>query len=316
MSYEIIYNKQFVKLEDNQKQKHYIPMILTGSNNCYEAHVRWSKAKRSRSWECVSWCLKNSESRIFGTEEQILSCVDNDIQETIDKNVGQDEWNKDIVRTAKDIKKNFGYFTSVSSRGGGCNITATQWRNIYVNGIKNALTIKQLNEIGINLSFRYFKWDSYEYSIPAPKAKTITTLQEFWDEYKIWDEWQRTCVVTDENGKTFNPSLYIGFTNGYEYVESVLKRYRKSLKKKVEYKYVDVDHFYGLYDENNDIYLYKYTRNGYRYIGYQSRSVKSFMTQQQANNYIKECIRKHRMNAENWKAKRINDKNTFKVVDK
>lgn len=309
MSYEIIYDKQFVQLNNPKtKENNYIPMILSGSNNCYEAHVKWSKARRSRDWWNWSYWLKNSDNPIFGTENQILSFVDEYIKRTIDENVGVDKYDETIVKTEEDIKRRFGYYTSLSF-GGGCKITSTQWYNLFKNGIKNALTIEQLANLGIYITFHHYKWNEYTYSIPVPEPKIIKTESDFWDEYNTWMNWKNTCVVI-EKGENVIPSVSIRFSMHYDTVLHMLKRYRKKPKK--NYTSVEVDHFYGLRFKSNKNYLYKYTKYGYRCIGYQSRSIKSFRTEKEANNYIKDSIRKGRMNAHDLEVVRINDKNYFK----
>lgn len=47
MSYEIIYKKQFVRLEDK-----FIPLCLSGSNNCYEVGNR-GRERRERDWQPI-----------------------------------------------------------------------------------------------------------------------------------------------------------------------------------------------------------------------------------------------------------------------
>jgi hypothetical protein len=64
MSYDIIYDKMFVKVND----KTFIPMILAGSSNCTE----WSpsgKERRARSWSNFSFLLSGG---LAGSMEQML----------------------------------------------------------------------------------------------------------------------------------------------------------------------------------------------------------------------------------------------------
>ena len=42
MSYEIMYDKKFIKVDNG-----FIPLVLTGSNNC------WSGSKRARNWSLM-----------------------------------------------------------------------------------------------------------------------------------------------------------------------------------------------------------------------------------------------------------------------
>ena len=75
MGYTIVYDRQFLKLEDGR----IIPMILCGSNNCYE--VMWNgKERRERYWTAL-WeqnvpaykpeeLMKKAESHCSGSEYQ------------------------------------------------------------------------------------------------------------------------------------------------------------------------------------------------------------------------------------------------------
>ena len=49
MSYEIIYDKNFIKVEQENKETVYCPMIYAGSNNCYE-HSYNGRERRARDW--------------------------------------------------------------------------------------------------------------------------------------------------------------------------------------------------------------------------------------------------------------------------
>ena len=61
MSHEIAYDKQFIKVSDNQ----YVPMVLSGSNNCTE--FTNGRERRARSW--YPWNLGNK--LVFSKEELI-----------------------------------------------------------------------------------------------------------------------------------------------------------------------------------------------------------------------------------------------------
>jgi len=124
MSYEIIYDKQFVKVND----KTFIPMILAGSNNCYE----WSpsgKERRARSWWNFSYLLGG---KLAGSLEGMLK-----IQENYREGL--------LERHGEEYDDNsFGYYSSLSINGGGCNATYGQYTGISKTGCAKALTVEQL----------------------------------------------------------------------------------------------------------------------------------------------------------------------------
>ena len=74
MSYNIIYDKQFVKLDQNA----FIPMLLCGSNNVI-SYDRSNRGRRSRNWYCHDYILRGAENRFYGSAESILNNVQKEI---------------------------------------------------------------------------------------------------------------------------------------------------------------------------------------------------------------------------------------------
>lgn len=110
MSYEILYNKQFLKTQEGK----YIPIILSGSNNCYQ--VQWNgKERRSRKWSICNmphWC----NYKIDFTEEELLK--------------EQEQW----------LDREQFYVVN------GKYVNGKQWYNLVKNAIKNAKTIEELDQ--------------------------------------------------------------------------------------------------------------------------------------------------------------------------
>lgn len=68
MSYEIVYNRQFLKIDDK-----IIPLVLHGSNNCYES--MWNgRYRRERNWSSIYFNQKNT--MISRTEKEIIKYID------------------------------------------------------------------------------------------------------------------------------------------------------------------------------------------------------------------------------------------------
>lgn len=126
MSYELIYDKQFIKVEDK-----FIPMVIIGSSNLFE----YSGA-RVRNWSKLS---VGDSTQILYTENELLSYADN-IRDSYKK------------RDAEYNDKSFGYFSSIAIGGKGThNTTFGMFKGIFKTGIKKALTIEQLNEAGVSI---------------------------------------------------------------------------------------------------------------------------------------------------------------------
>jgi hypothetical protein len=66
MSYEIVYNRQFLKIDGK-----IIPLALYGSNNCTEYHN--GRERREREWYSMYF---NAGNQIIAvTEEEILNTI-------------------------------------------------------------------------------------------------------------------------------------------------------------------------------------------------------------------------------------------------
>ena len=134
MSYEIIYDKQFVKV-DNKGTEMYIPMTLIGSNNCYEVDYK-GRERRTREWYCwgVNCNVLNSVKDMVGYWENVRArhIADNKAED-------RDEWHTQYSDDA------FGYWTSIAV--GSKHTSKTSYKTltgIFTTGAKKSLTIEQL----------------------------------------------------------------------------------------------------------------------------------------------------------------------------
>ena len=114
MSYDIMYDKLFVKLSEDQ----FVPMVLVGSNNCY---YNSQDRKRVRDWCLVSYMLRDGNP--FASREQILAALN-----TIEEGDGIAVYGKKCGGMLKDIL------------------------NFYKHGMKCAFTIEQLATRSVTLS--------------------------------------------------------------------------------------------------------------------------------------------------------------------
>jgi hypothetical protein len=147
MSYEILYNKLFLKTQDGK----IIPIILHGSNNCYE--TQWNgRERRERNWSICNmpyWC----NYKIDFTEEELLK--------------ENERW--------LDREEMFKY--------NGKWLNGQQWYNLVKRAIKNAITIEELkwNEkptayLGI---YKGTGWDRDWSTTPKKRLETTKDLQDF-----------------------------------------------------------------------------------------------------------------------------------------
>jgi len=297
LSYEIIYGKQFVKL---RKTGEVIPMLLAGSNNCYEIGVGGRNGRRTRSWDSLRFY--NRKGKISEKPEAILKKLDAELGRRTREHIAYQKANypkEEWVKPA-DIRDHFGYYISIVVGSGHCGGTSWgQYRGVFANGIKNALTIEQLDELGINLNIYYH---SYNGDSPngKPASVDIKTEREYFAELKKWNEWRKTA------GKMFYLTLHPSNT------DAVLRRLRASKRKPPREKTrVEQDHYFVL--TNNNGSLLKYTSRGYRY-SWNKSSGKKFRTEEIAEKYRQQLVDKGRHQAESWKVERIDQAYSFLVL--
>lgn len=109
MSYEIVYNRQFLKIDDK-----IIPLVLHGSNNSYETTMS-GKDRRARDWDAM---YLSCNKMIAVTEDKLMELIEDYCGGTYQEHfMRNSKWvdDKGLIR-------------------------------FFQNGIKNAKTIEDMNE--------------------------------------------------------------------------------------------------------------------------------------------------------------------------
>jgi len=288
LSYEIIYGKQFVKL---RRTREVIPMLLAGSNNCFDYPTcEHPKGRRARDWSNDRYY--NRKGKISEKPEVIVKNLDAELNRRIRNRYHKED-------KPADIRNHFGYYASLAISGRGTRGTSWNlYRSQYVNGIKNALTIEELDKLGVNPYFHTITFgDESIDGIPA--SVDLKTEQQYFIELKKWRTWQVG------NGKSFWLSFHPLSTD--RVLERIHLPKRRVSRAKTA---VEQDHYYVLTDGYNA--LVKYTRRGYRY-SFNKSGGKRFMTEEAAENYRQQLVKNSRYKADIWKVERIEGKATFLV---
>jgi len=287
LSYEIIYGKQFVKL---RRTGEVIPMLLAGSNNCFDIGRGGRNGRRARDWSNDRYY--NRKGKISEKPDVILNNLDAELRRRI-----RDRYDKEDKPA--DIRNSFGYYASVAVGGGRCGDTSwNKYRGQYVNGIRGALTVEELENLGVHL---YFHDVGMVGDSPngRPAQVDITTEQQYFIELKKWRAWQA------EKGKGF----WLSFHPHND--EVILKRLREPKRKTPREKTrVEQDHYFVLTDGHNG--LLKYTSRGYRY-SFSKGSGKRFRSEKEAESYRQGLLKKNRYKADIWKVERIDATAVFLV---
>ena len=280
MSYNIIYDKQFIKVEDKGIEK-FCPIILTGSNNCYDMNNR-----RSRGW--WNWTYF-AENKGFLTLKEMLKKTQSERQEQMSRE-----------RDSEYSDKSWGNYTGISF-GGGCQSTFGQYEGIFKTGCKKAITVEQLKKFYGSITVRTSYYDKEKLEAVGKEAKSfnVTTSEELVEKYYELEEYLKD---TD-----FFPQIDLSLN------ERVPKRIRrelfsKPLKEKVK---VDVEFYYVVKDFTQGNYIIRSRRNGYSY----ARAVggaKQFRLESQAKAYAKKLSLKYG-NEERFVAECVNNRTWFYV---
>lgn len=272
MSYEIIYDKQFVKAEKEGKEV-FFPMLLWGSNNCYE----WSpsgRERRARSWSVWAY---HAGGEFYATKEYLLqSCED------FKNRIKADNEARENDRYYEEFdEKCFGYWSSVAIGGSTINTTFGRYKGIFKTGCEKALTVEQLAEENIHVHVKSYayKSETYEEQGKDELSEYATSGEEL---IRIVDE-------AKEYYKDTGISVHITFCGMYESsMKWIRKKYFPKVKKEKEttqvFKYFTI--------KINGVYLYRMLKyGGYRYSSYSP--VKKYKTLKEAQRVVKKMNKKY-----------------------
>lgn len=266
MSYEILYTKQFVKVDDN----HVIPMIEIGSNNVWEADNK----RRARDWNNIEF--GKTFNSIIISNEQLLKNIDRirevEIDRTKDRTEAEDKYSDN----------RFGWFTALSLYGKGTRgTTFGQFKGFYNTGIKQAMTIEELKEYGISvcLAPSIYTVEAHEKAgLEKLPEVCFSSTQDMLDKVKQYTEYYKN---TDIN-------LWCTFIGSYN-MESVVKQ-RKKVKTTKPKK--EVSEYYVIH--TGEGYFIKNTKYGYKYSHYcDSYLNKRLETEKKANAFLDKLKKRH-----------------------
>lgn len=130
MSYTILYRAMFAKVGENK----YIPMIESGSNNCYVGR------KRERNWN--NWVAPHKEHSFIVSEQDIYVGLFHDLDRVNKLHVNQFNTYFNKYLTYRDVKKNYGWLSGLAISGKSTeNTTNRMFVNFMYKGIKNCFDL-------------------------------------------------------------------------------------------------------------------------------------------------------------------------------
>ena len=286
MSYEIVYDKQFIKAEKDNEEV-FFPMLYWGSNNCYE----WSpsgRERRSRDWNVWTY---HAGGEFYATKEFLLNSCEEFRQSIIDRNNKQErnEWFDEY----KD--SSFGYWSSVAINGSTRNTTFGRYKGIFNTGCDKALTVEQLLEMNVTVVINSYSYKDEGYEkLNKEKLYEVATSSEHL--IKIVDE-------AKEYYKDTGISIHISFSGMYESTPKRLRQYFFP-KEKTQKEKEKVNEFFTITINGN--YFAKMLKyGGYRYSSYSP--IKKFKTKKEAEAYAKKYNNKYGFRKLEFDVEKIED---------
>ena len=274
MSYDLIYAKQFIKIETKSEPK-FIPIVLAGSSNCYEvvARGRNGKERRSRSWfDLKSFTAKS----VFATEKEMLENIYAERQRMIDRNNERCIENPEHCDKYDD--KHFGYFASLSIGGRHTSTTTFgMYKGLITTGVKKALTVEQLKEfcLGVHLSVFSTKFDKESEEKASEINKNLGTVDTT-EELLISIEYYQNLKLD-----FLSLTVRLDAINDKKALNRVLLHYFP--KKRKEKQAVTLENYFVIKTPQG--YFDRMLPRGYRYL-YTKYGAKVFETLPKAQKYI------------------------------
>ena len=272
MSYSLIYNKQFIKAEKEGKTV-FFPMLYWGPSNCYETNFRGKREKRVRDWSLFNSTLCDKK---FGTLEEMLSGVEQYRAEIIESNVA---YTKTHENWDEYSDSKFGYFSSLSIGGRSTrNTTFASFKNIFVSGCENALTIEELKSYRITARIFTSDYSREELKLVGKASVDFCpqTSNELIEKVEEFEEYLKGTKV----------NLWISI-NAHETAIEKIKSSQRSPKVERENKTITVDKYFVVKDTTNDNYIIKAIRHGYKFSYSKKAGCKKFIKETIAAKYAK-----------------------------
>jgi len=271
MSYEIIYSRQFIKAEKENKTL-VLPFILTGSNNCYESNFN-GRERRARDWWNWNYYM---DYKPMGTLEEILSNIDKEFELRCKNN--SDETPEEIAA----FWNNYSGLQNHVQKGN----RLIDFKRFFINGVKQAITVEQLVQGGehIYITTGYIYHDEVKARMQGKELfnKRVETTQELFEAI--------------EEAKEYHKDLQVSFTIkiSLDNDKSAYTRLRSNIfgSRKINRNApILTNNIYGIKIENYGYFSRRLRGSGFKY-SYTLGSSKLFPTEQAAKRKLKQ-LEKH-----------------------
>ena len=261
MSWDIIYRRQFVRVNDEV-----IPMIESGSNNCYEIGSNGRNGRRARDWWRHTYFLEDGALSI--KPELLGAKMDAEFEKYVERYSKEDGVDRDKVASS------WSYYTGVHVRCGQ-RTTFNQYKAFYMNGCKEAMTVEELAEynVGVSVGVYYYKEeDILSKGLEILPTVSVSSTQQLIDTFKRFKKYYQDSsrVIVDFDDK---------YTLERMFKERVMKKKRRER--------VSTNSFFTLKAKGiEERYFIKTTKYGYQ-CALNKDSGKKFLTESKAKAFLK-----------------------------
>lgn len=271
MSYEIIYDKQFIKLSNDR----FIPIVLGGSNNCTEFSHK-GRERRARSWNNINIGGSN-----ISTLEEMLK-YSNELRESLIISNNKSTYKIDASDYYNDNR--FGWFCGLQIGSGGTSRTTFKmYQNLFIYGCKNALSVEELKENYI--SVRVF---SSHYSKDKLVANNLEPFSKYFDNSIDLEKFiiEKEKLLKD---KGIEIPIYVNLSMGAESLYWMRKKKKLEKEKKTKQE-VEISEAYVIKIDSG--YFHKRTKTGFKYSSYSpkywnsEKQVKAVMNRIKKDSYL------------------------------
>jgi len=265
MSYSILYNKQFIKVDDN----HIIVITEQGDNNVWECDNK----RRARDW---GNCYAHSDGAIIVANDKLLADIDAFRQTTMER---CEEHVKQYNESWAYDDKRWGYHTGLALYGKSTrNTTFGAYKGFYQTGIKQAMTIEELVKLGVSVKLYPYRWvdkDILDKGLEIKPDVWFSSTEQMVEKIKEYSEYYKGEVTLYLNVYSMDRVL---FNRKNDRIMA------KSMKRKDKQELTVNEYFVLAYGESCS--FIKRTKFGFSF-SYTLTGGKAFMTEKQANAFFK-----------------------------
>ena len=244
MSYDVYFNRQFIRVTDTKC----VMMFQTGSSS-----MRNENGGISRSWDS-----HRIDGGLLVSKENILHYFEDILKDRLHSDIGYLSTDKVLSESEKleAIKKGFSSWGG-TVYAGKKHLPYSQVVGYYTNGIKHALTVEELRELGVNICVLVSTYDEKEI-----KSKGLPILER---KYPKTSEELLAILTAHQLLYGCHNYTCVDWVGEWAVEALIKKRRQRKNTSNVQREYITQDHYFALTVTHTCHYLHRILKNGYSY---------------------------------------------------